>query len=90
MRECTGAGWTACLVSFLALSACESDDKKLARLEQERATECLLEQAYHDKAMNARKKSVNMSPEADSLGRHWLEHRAKCQIANRDYNRLMR
>ena len=59
-------------------------------IEQERATECLLEQAYHDKAMNARKKSVNMSPEADSLGRHWLEHRAKCQIANRDYNRLMR
>lgn len=75
---------------WLGVVGCESDATKLARLEQERATECLLEQAYHDKAMIARKKSVNMSPEADSLGRQWLEHRAKCEIANRDYNRLMR
>jgi hypothetical protein len=82
-----------------ALFGCESDGKKLSRLEREQATQCLLEQAYRDKAMTARygpggMTSANMrtamTPEAESLGRRWIEHRTKCQLATRDYYRFMR
>jgi hypothetical protein len=87
------------LVGVIAIAACQSDAEKLTRLEQERTTECLLEQAYHDKAMTARYGPGGMTPanmstpltrEADSSARLWIEHRTKCELATRDYNRFMR
>lgn len=85
---------------FLALLACESDEKKLSRLESERTMQCLLEQAYREKAMASRfpkgvtvetaKNRPPLTPEADSLGRRWMEHHTKCELATREYNRFMR
>lgn len=92
--------WRGCFISsLLALSACESDQAKLGRLEQERTTECLLEQSYFDKLSLARYgpggvTSVNIrnptTPAVDSLRATWMDHHTKCALATRDYNRLMR
>jgi hypothetical protein len=86
------------LILLLALAACESDEKKLARLENERNTQCLLAQAYEDRYTAARflkgmtREAVKkpITPEADSVGRRWIEHRRKCDHATREYNRFMR
>jgi hypothetical protein len=87
------------IAGLILVCACESSVAKLQRLENEKSTECLLEQAYRDKAMKARygpggmtpaNVRSPMTPEADSLGRQWMDHRAKCELATREYSRFMR
>lgn len=87
-------------LGFVAsLSGCESEEKKLARLENERTTQCLLEEAYREKVIAARfptgvtastaKNRPPITPEVDSLMRRWTEHKTKCDLATRDYNRSL-
>lgn len=88
------------LVLLPALLACESDEKKIARLEGERTMHCLLEQSYRDKYTAARfPKGITVAvtkhpppetPESDSLRRRWMDHHTKCELATREYNRFMR
>jgi hypothetical protein len=33
---------------------------------------------------------TSMTAEAESLAKIWIEHRTKCELATRDYNRFMR
>jgi hypothetical protein len=84
------------LLALLAvLVGCESDAKKLERLEGRKAVECLLQQAYWTKFDSVAyphgpTSHQIKSPEADSLRRVWNDHRTKCELATRDYNQFMR
>lgn len=87
-------------LGVIAIAGCRSEADRLSRLENERNTQCLLEQAYYDKYTAARfpkgitravtKNPPPETPESDSLGRRWMEHHTKCELATREYDRFMR
>jgi hypothetical protein len=87
-------------VILVALLACESNEKKLSRLEGDRTMYCLLEQSYREKYEAARfpggitlaqtKNRPHETPASDSLRRSYLDYHTKCELATREYNRFMR
>jgi hypothetical protein len=88
----------ALLAVVLLTSACESNEKKLARLEREKTTACLNERASFRKLNEVRfpggvtRESVHTppTPAAESLGKEWMSYRTKCELATREYDRFMR
>lgn len=79
---------TVCFItSVLLLTACESDAKKLQRLQGDRAVHCLLVDKYREDYLAAKKAK---SPHADTLLQRWNEHNTGCEIATRDLDRFMR
>lgn len=85
----------ATVVCFLA--ACESDEKKLQRLQGDQAMYCLNAQAHYREfeavrypgGMTAKNPRGIPSHKADSLRGIWYEYKTKCELATRDLNRFM-
>lgn len=84
-------------VAVLSLSACESDEKKLQRLQGDQLMYCLDAQAHQREYETARypggMTQLNIgtpaTPKADSLRKIWYEYKTKCELATRDLNRFM-
>lgn len=79
-----------CFISLLcaiALSACESDQDKLTRLNGDRAVNCVLAEKY------MREYEMVMlqvrTPLQDSLARMSTEYSTKCQLAERELHKFM-
>lgn len=77
------------LIGLLAVTACESEEAKLQRLQGDRAVACLLAQKYEREVQqsNVNRPTVTYS---DTLGRLWRDWDAKCTLATRELNRFMR
>lgn len=82
----------------LLLIGCESDEKKLQRLQGGQLMYCLDAQASQREYETARypggmtRENLRAVPtaKADSLLLVWQEYRTKCDLATRDLNRFMR
>lgn len=88
---------TVCFLSLL-LMACESEGKKLQRLQGDQSGACIDEQVSHRAYIDARYPGgrnpenlrAPLTPVAESLGREWIDAKTKCELAQRDLNRFMR
>lgn len=80
----------AVIMFVFLLAACESNEKKLARLEGDKETQCLNEQYYRERLDSLMKDGTRHSPVIDSLRTRWYGYHERCQLATRDYGRFMR
>ena len=98
MRKYRFISHYACFLSFsIMFVACESDEKKLQRLQGEWGTACLnaqmdqrdYEAARYPGGVTVRNLAGLPSRKADSLFLVWQDHKTKCDLATRDLNRFM-
>lgn len=95
MRKYSFVALRCCFVSVIfVLTACQSDEEKLQRLQGDQAVHCLLVEKYREDYDLARKAdhdaNVARSDHTDSLLREWGDRKAKCDLATRELNRFMR
>ena len=89
--------WLHLAAAVSLFAACESDEKKLQRLQGDQAMYCLNAQADQREYETARypggmtQENIRALPSraADSLGKIWYEYKTKCELATRDLNRFM-
>lgn len=88
MRKYTFIPIRCCFMSLVfTLTACQSDESKMAMLKGDRATACLLAQKYEREYGFVSNQPY--SPKRDSLMREYSDWSTKCELATRELNRFM-
>lgn len=83
---------SAVILALILLSACESSERKAARLRSEAALACLearpgnADQVAHDADPNYKESPAEREA---SVARIAVELQAKCDVATRNFNRFM-